>query len=99
VGDPTIHNVLGAVNARIGQTDAALDCYDRALDIKPNFAEAAASYREAVKIKPDFAEAHCSLGIGLSEVGRFEEAIASFTLALQLRPDLAEANVNLSRIK
>jgi tetratricopeptide (TPR) repeat protein len=37
--DPTIHNILGAINARIGHTDAALDCYDRALDIKPDFAE------------------------------------------------------------
>jgi tetratricopeptide (TPR) repeat protein len=37
--DPTIHNILGVINARIGQTEAALVCYDRALVIKPDFAE------------------------------------------------------------
>lgn len=38
-GDPTVHNILGVINARIGQAEIALACYDRALAIKPDFAE------------------------------------------------------------
>ena len=38
-GDPTLPNILGAANARMGQTETALACYDRALAIKPDFAE------------------------------------------------------------
>lgn len=37
--DPTLPNILGAINARLGQTDSALACYDRALALKPDFAE------------------------------------------------------------
>jgi tetratricopeptide (TPR) repeat protein len=39
-GDPTLPNILGVSNARMGQTDTALACYERALAIKPDFAEA-----------------------------------------------------------
>jgi len=38
-GDPTIPNILGVINARMGQTESALACYDRALAIRPDFAE------------------------------------------------------------
>ena len=38
-GDPTLPNILGAANARMGQTETALACYDRALAIRPDFAE------------------------------------------------------------
>jgi tetratricopeptide (TPR) repeat protein len=38
-GDPTVHNILGVINARIGHAEEALACYDRALAIKPDFAE------------------------------------------------------------
>jgi len=38
-GDPTIPNILGVINARMGQDESALACYERALAIKPDFAE------------------------------------------------------------
>lgn len=38
-GDPTLPNILGVANARMGQTDTALACYEQALRIKPDFAE------------------------------------------------------------
>jgi tetratricopeptide (TPR) repeat protein len=39
-GNPLLQNNLGAAHALAGQTTAAMDCYQQALRLKPDFAEA-----------------------------------------------------------
>lgn len=39
-GDSAVHNMLGVISARVGQTRTALTAYEHALAIKPDFAEA-----------------------------------------------------------
>ena len=39
-GDASLHNMLGVVNARMGQPDAAMKHYNRALSLRPDYAEA-----------------------------------------------------------
>jgi tetratricopeptide (TPR) repeat protein len=36
----SLHNILGVVNARMGQLDVALSHYDKALSVRPDYAEA-----------------------------------------------------------
>ncbi|KZX58334.1 hypothetical protein A3709_02415 [Halioglobus sp. HI00S01] len=37
--DPMIDNFLGVVNSALGNAEAAVDCYTRAIDLKPDYAE------------------------------------------------------------
>jgi len=39
-GSAVLQNVLGVSNAQLGRTDAAIACYERALEIRPRFAAA-----------------------------------------------------------
>ncbi len=77
--------------------DEAVACYRRALELKPDYAEAtqpghtlngqgkldeaAACYRRAMELKPDSAEVHNNLGIALQEQGKLDEAVACYRRA------------------
>jgi tetratricopeptide (TPR) repeat protein len=75
------HYNLAVVLARRGELDAAITHYQRALQIKPDFAEAH--------------EAHCNLGVALARRGQVDLAIAHYRRSLELKPDYAEAHCNL----
>jgi tetratricopeptide (TPR) repeat protein/ubiquinone/menaquinone biosynthesis C-methylase UbiE len=53
----TIHNIQGAVNAKLGQFDAAIDSYKKAIQIKPDYAEAYVNMGNTLKEKGDLGAA------------------------------------------
>ena len=104
---------LGATLAARGQIDEAIASYQKALEIKPNDAEAhnnlatlagrkqiveaIAHYRKSLEIKPDYAEAHNNLGMALMDRGQIDEAVTHYQKALEIKPDSAKAHNNLAR--
>jgi tetratricopeptide (TPR) repeat protein len=90
-GDPTIHNILGAINARIGQADVALACYDRALDIKPDFAEVHNNRGNVLNRLGRHAEAIASFRKALQIKPEYAEAHNNMGVALYDTGQFAEA--------
>ena len=82
--------------------------YQKALEIKPDYAEAhdnlgwpwwpgrvdeaIAHYRKALEIKPDYAEAYYNLASVLVGRGQVDAAIAHYRKALEIQPHVAEAH-------
>lgn len=66
-GQPDLHNLAGAVLAGVGQPDRAVEAYDRALAIQPDYAEAHANRASAlIGLKRyDEALASCDRAIAL----------------------------------
>jgi tetratricopeptide (TPR) repeat protein len=84
-GNATAHNNLGNAQARTGQFVDAIECYLRALKLRPDFIEA----------RNNLAQAHDGLGSELAAKGRWVEASVSFQQALDIDPKFFEAHCNL----
>jgi tetratricopeptide (TPR) repeat protein len=84
-GDAAAHNNLGNALARAGQFVDAIECYRRALKLRPHFVEA----------RNNLAQAHDGLGSELAAQGRWDEAGVSFQQALDIDPNFSEAHCNL----
>jgi tetratricopeptide (TPR) repeat protein len=99
-GDQAVfHQSLGDAYLALGRTADAVSCYQRALELKPDYAEAQRRLRDAIADRPGLAPRSADelngLGITLAQQGRLEEAIADFRRALEINPDLAQAHHNL----
>jgi tetratricopeptide (TPR) repeat protein len=84
-GDATAHNNLGNALARTGQFVDAIECYRRALKLRPHFAEAG----------NNLAQAHDGLGGELAAKGQWIEAAVSFQKSVDIDPKFFEAHCNL----
>ena len=51
---PKLHNIMGAAHTGLKQFDAAINCYETALKINPNYAEAHNNMGNTFKIKGEF---------------------------------------------
>jgi tetratricopeptide (TPR) repeat protein len=74
------HNNLGVALARMGRTPEAIDEYQAALRLKPDYAEPHNNLATALSRQPD----------------RMPDAIAEVREALRIKPDYPEALVNLA---
>lgn len=61
------------------------------MEIRRDYAAAAAEYRKVIELKPDSPPAHNNLGVALKKLGDAEGAIQAFTRAIGLREDFGEA--------
>lgn len=61
------------------------------MEIRRDYASAAAEYRKVVEIKPQSAEAHNNLGVALEKMGDLEGAIEAFSQAIERRGDYGAA--------
>jgi tetratricopeptide (TPR) repeat protein len=77
------HSNLGTAYYQTKRLDEAITQYQKALEIDPDFAEAAV-------VRND-------LGLCLLQKGRVNEAITHFQKVLEIKPDYAEAHNNLGR--
>ena len=105
---------LGVICFQQGRTAEALDFFDRAAALRPDFAilsnrgvvlqmlnrfeEALASYDQALAIRPDNPVLHYNRGRTLQDMGRDEEALASYDKALRLDGNFAAALNNRGNI-
>ena len=104
--NPDFHeawNSRGIALRDLGRYEEALACYDKAIEIKPDYfvwdnrgdvlrnlgryEEALASYDKAIEIKPDYYYSLFSRGYVLRALTRYEEAIISFDKAVEIEPD------------
>jgi tetratricopeptide (TPR) repeat protein len=84
-GDAAAHNNLGNALARTGQFVEAIECYRRALKLRPDFVEA----------RNHLAQANEGLGSELAANGRWHEAAVNFRQAVEIDPKFFEAHCNL----
>ena len=98
----------GLRSAEQGKLDEAVASYQRALRLKPDYAEAhnnlGVAFKEQGKLTEAVAagrgpapqarlcRAHNNLGVAFKEQGKLEAAVASYQQALRLKPDYAEAH-------
>ena len=113
---PDLHEAWvarGVALSALGRKEEAVQSYDKALDINPDYhawcargialsdlgrkEEAIQSFDKAVDIKPDYHEAWYNRGVVLSALGRKEETIQSYDKAVDIKPDLHEAWYNRGR--
>ena len=109
-GNPDFHNALGAINQALKKQGEAVACYQKALALAPDFAEAHYNLGDALKEQGRLEEAevcqqrakviyrageHYNFGNDLKAQGRLNEAIENYRKALAIRPDYAEAHNNL----
>ena len=103
--------VLGAVFRQKGKKYEALSANQKAVEVKPDYAEAhfnlgntkeidrldeaEASYRKAITLKPDFTSALNNLGLILQELGKLEDSKLNLKKAISFKPDFSEAHSNL----
>src|SRR5690349_10167695 len=81
--DPTGFYNLGNAFARLGETDAAISAYRRAIEQR----------------KGSYSRAYNNMGVVLLRAGRWDEAYEAFTAALKLENfRYAEASYNLGRL-
>jgi tetratricopeptide (TPR) repeat protein len=94
---------LGEVLHRVQRPEQAQACFQRAVGLAPNLAEAwfrlgciqslmqsreaETSFRQAIRCKPHYAQAHYNLGLCLKEKGQRDAAAEAFQQALRCRPD------------
>ena len=106
-----LYNIIGAVNKGLGKLDEAIEAYNKALLLKPDYAEAhnnmgivlqdqsrleeAEVYKKAIAIESDFAEAYNNMGTALQDQGNLEEAIEAYNKAVTIQPDYANAYNNM----
>jgi tetratricopeptide (TPR) repeat protein len=84
-GDATAHNNLGNALARAGQFADALECYRRALKLRPHFVEA----------RNNLAQAHDGLGLEWAAKGEWHKAAVCFQQAADIDPGFFETHYNL----
>jgi tetratricopeptide (TPR) repeat protein len=104
----------GEVWHRLNQLGQAQACFQQAVQLAPDMAEAwvrlasvqalahspeaEASFRQAIRLKPNHAPAHFNLGQCLKEQGQRGAAIAEFREALRCRPDYDLARTALREL-
>lgn len=79
--EPALKAERGLLARSMGETDAAIEYYGKAVELSPKDAELHFNYGEALQAKPS----------------RRDEAIAQYKLALDLKPTLTSATVNLAK--
>ncbi len=89
--DASLQNVLGVVNARMGQLDAALEHYDRALSLRPGYAEVQNNRGNALNRMGKRDEAIVSFKAALKASPAYAEAHNNLGSALQDAGQLDEA--------
>ena len=109
-GNPDFHNALGAIHQALKKQGEAVACYQKALALAPDFAEAHYNMGDALKEQGRLEEAEAfqqkarvlyrasecyNLGNDLKAQGIFSESIENYRKALAIRPDYAEAHNNL----
>jgi len=102
---------LGDAFLERGESERALECYQRAVAIEPSamaqrvladalhrggaHAAAESHYRAALELEPDSAELHLGLADALSAQQKKAEALEQYAAAVRLAPELQEARTNL----
>ena len=102
---------LGRAQQALGRLGEARECYERAIALRPDHAQAGnalavllapsdpeqalACFRRAIAARPAYADAYNNMGILLHALGRHDEAVASYRQALAVKPDHADAYNNL----
>ena len=105
------HYNLGNVLHEVGDLDAAIASYQRALEIdrdcdtflnlgnafreKGDLPSAIDNYNRALQINPEYVEAYNNLGDALKEQGKYMAAIANFKHGLKLAPEHPTLNAAL----
>jgi tetratricopeptide (TPR) repeat protein len=106
---------LGELWYRAQRPDRAQACFEQAVRLSPDLAEAwfrlgciqvatnsrqaAASFRQAIRCKPHYAQAHYNLGQCLQEQGQRDAAASEFREALRCRPDYELARKALGELE
>ena len=108
---PKCNHNLGDVLVSLGRLDEAIAAFRRALEINPEYAEAAYNlghalyatgrddafdaFQRAIAIRAEFVEAHFMLGQALMRADRIDEAAAAFERAIEINPEFVEARLAL----
>ena len=92
--DPTVHNIMGVINARVGQAEVALACYERALAIKPDFAEVHNNRGNLLNRLGQNAEAIASFRKALQIKPEYAEAHNNLGVALYDAGELDQATAS-----
>ena len=87
----TLHNICGAIHAGLYHYDAAIDSYNRALKIKPDFADAYCNMGHALRNKGDLDAAIAGYKQALKLKPKYIEAHASMANTLKQKGDLDAA--------
>jgi tetratricopeptide (TPR) repeat protein len=102
--DPFALNDMGFVMLEMAKYKEALDCYEKSIQILPNYRaylglgilftsmkrsdEAIEAYTKALEIEPAFAEAYEKRGIAYLNHGQNDRAIEDFSEFIRLKPGL-----------
>jgi tetratricopeptide (TPR) repeat protein len=108
------HNNLGNMYRLRGQTDKAIEEYEKALAVRPHaktfsnlgatyramkqYDRALETYKQAIALDLNSKEAHAGLAIVLAELGQREEAKVEYRKALIIDPKYALAYANLGSL-
>jgi superkiller protein 3 len=101
--------------ARKGKTAAAIECFERAISLNPNYSEAYNNlgiavisanrprgiecFQIAVRLDPRNTEALANLGNALAQEGQYSEAIRYYELALAIDPDMQQARRSMAAVR
>ena len=80
--DSLLHNITGACYAGLGQLGSAVKCYEKAIEIKPDYAKA---HYNLGNVLHDLA---------LQGVGHLDDPIKSYMRSIEIDPNYAEAHNN-----
>lgn len=96
------HGLMGMSYTYLGDNQRALECFDRAIEIQPDYRgyynkgvtlgglgrydEATNNYKMALAKNPNHLESRINLASAVSDAGRPEEAVPHFLIALNVDP-------------
>ena len=81
-----LHNIIGATYAGLGQLSSAVDSYERAIELDPNYAKAHFNLGIALH------------ELNLQGFGHLEDPLKSYEKSIEIDPEFAEAHNNLGNI-
>ena len=84
--DSLLHNITGACYAGLGQLGSAVKSYEKAIEIKPDYAKAHYNLGNALH------------DLALQGLGYLDDPINSYERSLEIDPDYAEAHNNLGNV-